>query len=123
MVAENGGVVGYNYSTVGNLQDGMNKGWLVYHSETASAVNSRGVYDRKDSNSDGNRGDKLLTSYDKSAVGWGAVASDAWWRVLQQDGSAGEFVWTGFDYIGEPPPGMAPVPAPPAVGPPPSWHH
>ncbi len=103
VVADNGGVIGYNYSTVDHLQNGISKGWKVYHSETASAVNSRGVYDRKTSQTDKN-GDRLLTSYDKSKVGWGAVASDAWWRVLQQDGSAGEFVWTGFDYIGEPTP-------------------
>ena len=103
VVAKNGGVIGYNYSTAAHLQTGVSKGWKVYHSETASAVNSRGVYDRK-----GNRvdvgGDRLLTSYDKSTVGWGAVAADAWWRVLQLDASMGEFVWTGFDYIGEPTP-------------------
>ena len=103
VVAENGGIIGYNYSTAAHLQTGVSKGWLVYHSETASAVTSRGVYDRK-----GNRvdvgGDRLLTSYDKSTVGWGAVAADAWWRVLQLDASMGEFVWTGFDYIGEPTP-------------------
>lgn len=105
VIANNGGIVGYNYSTIDNLNDGAaNKGWLVYHSETASAVNSRGVYDRKASNGDGGKGDYLLTSYDKSAVGWGAVASDAWWRTITDDNSTGEFVWTGFDYIGEPTP-------------------
>lgn len=50
------------------------------------------------------KGDYLLTSYDKSKVGWGAVASDAWMRTLDRDNSMGEFVWTGFDYIGEPTP-------------------
>ena len=105
VIANNGGIVGYNYSTIDNLNDGAaNNGWLVYHSETASAVNSRGIYDRKASNGDGGKGDYLLTSYDKSAVGWGAVASDAWWRTITDDNSTGEFVWTGFDYIGEPTP-------------------
>lgn len=104
-IANQGGIVGYNYSTIDKLNDGAaNKGWLVYHSETASAVNSRGIYDRKASNGDGGKGDYLLTSYDKSAVGWGAVASDAWWRTITDDNSTGEFVWTGFDYIGEPTP-------------------
>ncbi len=104
VIANNGGIVGYNYSTIGNLDSGTANGWLVYHSETASAVNSRGIYDRKASNRDGGKGDYLLTSYDKSAVGWGAVASDAWWRTITDDNSTGEFVWTGFDYIGEPTP-------------------
>ena len=104
VIANNHGIVGYNYSTIGDLDSETANGWLVYHSETASAVNSRGIYDRKASNGDGGKGDYLLTSYDKSAVGWGAVASDAWWRTITDDNSTGEFVWTGFDYIGEPTP-------------------
>ena len=49
-------------------------------------------------------GDKLLTSYDKSAVGWGATASSAWYEVIKRDFIGGTFVWTGFDYLGEPTP-------------------
>ncbi|OUN21045.1 discoidin domain-containing protein, partial [Pseudoflavonifractor sp. An85] len=103
VIAKHNGLVGYNYTTEDVLNKGAEKGWLVYHSETASAVNSRGVYDRKGSQTDKN-GDYLLTSYDKSKVGWGHVASEAWWRTITQDNSTGEFVWTGFDYIGEPTP-------------------
>ncbi|WP_295620551.1 Ig-like domain-containing protein, partial [uncultured Intestinimonas sp.] len=101
---EFGGISGINYANTSRFDTWVNRGHLVYYSETASAVNSRGVYDRKNSNSDGGKGDYLLTSYDKSAVGWGAVASDAWQRTLDRDNSMGEFVWTGFDYIGEPTP-------------------
>ena len=104
VIHEFGGVSGVNYANTGRFDQWVNKGWKVYYSETASAVTSRGVYDRKANNSDGGKGDYLLTSYDKSAVGWGALASDAWWRVLERDNSMGEFVWTGFDYIGEPTP-------------------
>ncbi len=100
---EFGGVSGVNYADNSRLQGWYDMGVPVYNSETASAINSRGVYDRKNSQADKN-GDRLLTSYDKSKVNWGAVASDAWWRTLQQDWSMGEFVWTGFDYIGEPTP-------------------
>ena len=49
-------------------------------------------------------GDYDLTSYDTSAVGWGATASSAWYEVIKRDFIAGEYVWTGFDYIGEPTP-------------------
>ena len=104
VISNNGGIVGYNYSTEGNLNNGASRGWLVYHSESASAVNSRGVYDRKNSAGDDGTGDRLLTSYDKSAVSWGHVASQAWYTTAVDDNSMGEFVWTGFDYIGEPTP-------------------
>ena len=96
---EFGGISGVNYANTSRYDTWVKKGHLVYYSETASAVNSRGVYDRKGSQADLNN-DRLLTSYDKSAVGWGAVASDAWKRTLDRDNSMGEFVWTGFDYIG-----------------------
>ena len=103
VLKEFGGISGVNYADTGRYDTWVEKGQLVYYSETASAVNSRGVYDRKSSQQDKNN-DRLLTSYDKSAVGWGAVASDAWKRTLDRDNSMGEFVWTGFDYIGEPTP-------------------
>lgn len=96
------GVVGMNYSN-GNqydIQHTNHPDWLMYGSETASAVNSRGVYDRTDGSQTGQK----LTSYDNSAVGWGAVASSAWYEVIKRDFVAGEYVWTGFDYIGEPTP-------------------
>ncbi|MFR5556949.1 MAG: hypothetical protein ACLTKE_09020 [Coprococcus sp.] len=44
--------------------------WFLYGSETASAVNSRGVYTTK-ANAALDQ-DKQLTSYDKSKVSWGA---------------------------------------------------
>lgn len=99
-----GGLVGFNYGSSDQIQNGYSRGWMVYGSETASSVNSRGVYDRKNSNSDGNIGDRRLTSYDKSCVGWGHLASAGLWITMQQPFNAGEFVWTGFDYIGEPTP-------------------
>lgn len=102
LIAEAGGIVGFNYVNESQITAGYNKGWLMYASETASAVNSRGIYNIKGSQA--LNSDKRLTSYDKSAVGWGARASDAWWRTIRYDYNAGEYVWTGFDYIGEPTP-------------------
>ena len=99
-----GGLVGFNYGSAGQIQNGYSRGWMVYGSETASSVNSRGVYDRKVSAGDGGKGDKRLTSYDKSCVSWGHLASNALWITMTQPFNAGEFVWTGFDYIGEPTP-------------------
>lgn len=99
-----GGASGTNYSN-GKSYDSLHSQypeWNLYGSETASAVNSRGIYTTKNSATlDKN---KQLTSYDKSCVSWGAVASEAWYDVIQRDFVAGEYIWTGFDYIGEPTP-------------------
>ena len=105
-LAEAGGVVGLNYTNGSQYdsQHAASPGWIIYGSETASSVNSRGVYDRLGNGGAGQTDDKLLTSYDNSHVGWGATASSAWYDVIQRDFVAGEYVWTGFDYIGEPTP-------------------
>lgn len=97
------GVIGHNYAK-GWQYDTCHKehpSWILYGSETASAINSRSVYDPKGS---ARRADKQLTSYDQHAVPWGARASEAWYDTIQRDFVAGECVWTGFDYLGEPTP-------------------
>lgn len=99
-----GGTVGFNYCD-GSLYDSWHQKqptWKMYGSETASAINSRGIYHRITGGQVTD--DKQLTSYDNSAVGWGAVASSAWYDVITRDFVAGEYVWTGFDYLGEPTP-------------------
>ena len=100
----NGGVVGTNYSNGANYDKIRtdHPSWAIYGSETASATNSRGIYNRTTGGAQSS--DKQLTSYDNSAVGWGAVASSAWYDVVQRDFVAGTYVWTGFDYLGEPTP-------------------
>ena len=103
-IFEAGGVVGANYAN-GGQYDSIHRtypNWPIYGSETASHVNSRGVYSTIASNS--LNADKVLTAYDYSAVGWGATASSAWYEVIIRDFVAGEYVWTGFDYMGEPTP-------------------
>ncbi len=103
-IANADGIVGLNYCSGANYDTihANNPSWLLYGSETASAVNSRGVYNVTGSQQ--LNGNKLLTSYDKSAVGWGATASSAWYEVIKRDFIGGTFVWTGFDYLGEPTP-------------------
>lgn len=103
-LAEVDGIVGFNYMDANRYKDVHREhpDWKLYGSETASATNSRGVYTNKNNNSlDGN---KLLTSYDKSAVSWGHRASQAWFDTINNDFLAGEYIWTGFDYLGEPTP-------------------
>lgn len=78
--------------------------------ETASAVSSRGVYKYTSSNTSNNAvayasdSDHQINAYDASKVGWGNTAADAWYAVIANAWNSGEFVWTGFDYIGEPTP-------------------
>ncbi|WP_162011658.1 glycoside hydrolase family 2 TIM barrel-domain containing protein [Streptococcus sp. S784/96/1] len=97
------GIIGYNYAS-GAQYDDCHKtypNWLIYGSEVASAINSRGVYDVMGGEE---RKDKQLTSYDQSTVSWGHLASEAWYDVVTRDFVMGQFVWCGFDYLGEPTP-------------------
>lgn len=103
VVKNNGGVVGFNYASSSELASMQGAYGKIMAAETSSAVNSRGIYSSQAtaSNADGKY---HLTSYDTSAVSWGMSAHDSMWNTLRADYVAGEFVWTGFDYLGEPTP-------------------
>lgn len=78
---------------------------FVLGSETASTVSSRGVYHFPVVRADGKTyPDGQCSSYDLEACWWSNIPEDDW--VLQDDNDwvIGEFVWTGFDYLGEPTP-------------------
>lgn len=114
LLANNGGVLGSNYANVNTINNNYHKPnptWKFYGSENVSATNSRGVYDRI-RNGTTSDADGQVTSYDYSCVSWGNVASDSMYQMIQNDFMAGQFVWTGFDYIGEPTPwnGISPGP-------------
>lgn len=97
------GVVGLNYAN-GDDYDRLHQQhphWIIYGSETASAINSRSYYQQTKKIVHDTYG---LTSYDYATVDWGAVASQAWYDTITRDFVAGECVWTGFDYLGEPTP-------------------
>lgn len=105
VIANNGGVVGLNYcsSSQNSSIRSSYSNWILYSAETASATNSRGVYTSQSNNSAADS-NYHITSYDTSAVGWGMSAHDSIYNTYTKDYLAGEFVWTGFDYIGEPTP-------------------
>lgn len=102
------GVVGFNYandlSAVSSLLNsyGGNHNCIIL-SETSSHVNSRGIYTSQTSLASAD-GKYHITSFDTSAVTWGITAHESIYNTYQYDGVAGEFIWTGFDYIGEPTP-------------------
>lgn len=78
---------------------------FILGSETASTVSSRGIYKFpvvKEKNKQ--YPDFQSSSYDLEACSWSNVPDEDF--VLQDDKPwvIGEFVWTGFDYLGEPTP-------------------
>jgi beta-galactosidase len=99
-------VFGYNYkpSMYGRAHD-ANPGKAVFGSETASCISSRGEYFFPvTTNKAGGLADFQMSSYDLYAPRW-ATPPD--WEFKGQDQFpyvCGEFVWTGFDYLGEPTP-------------------
>lgn len=102
-VINGGGIAGFNYASASELASMHSTYGPIIASETSSAVNSRGIYSSQASASNAD-GKYHLTSYDTSTVSWGTTAHDSLWNTLTLDYVAGEFVWTGFDYIGEPTP-------------------
>jgi beta-galactosidase len=89
-------IVGINYAP--DRYDSVHKSnpsYKLIASESSSALRSRGVY-----NSNNNQ----CNSYDNQAAGWGHTAETSWKNVNTRSFIAGEFIWTGFDYIGEPTP-------------------
>jgi beta-galactosidase len=99
-------VFGYNYkaSEYGAFRT-SNPTLPLIGSETASCVSSRGEYLFPVSdNPKLGRADFQVTSYDVSAPSWGYPPDVEFKAQDQHPFVAGEFVWTGFDYLGEPTP-------------------
>ncbi|MBR2825816.1 MAG: glycoside hydrolase family 2 protein [Solobacterium sp.] len=101
-IVKSGGIIGFNYAS-GMNYDVMHANypdWILYGSETSSSYASRGYY--------GSFGIHYPTceigSYWYDAVEWGSTMDEAWENVVTRDFVAGEFIWTGFDYLGEPEP-------------------
>ncbi len=78
---------------------------FLYGSETASTVSSRGIYQFPVTlGKDKHYPDLQSSSYDVEYCNWSQVPDDEWAVQDTTTYSAGEFVWTGFDYLGEPTP-------------------
>jgi len=84
--------------------------------ETVSALATRGQYDLIPSDSirrwpvrwdiPFNAGNKDLTvsAYDNVSTPWGSTHEETWKEIKKYEFLAGQYIWTGFDYIGEPTP-------------------
>ena len=83
--------------------------------ETVSALMTRGVYDmpsdeiRRWPVRDNWKGqkpntDNTCSSYDNVSAPWGSTHEETWKVIKKHDFLSGQFIWTGFDYLGEPTP-------------------
>lgn len=78
---------------------------FVMGSETASTISSRGVYKFPAEEVHGTAyPDGQISSYDLESCIWSNLPDDDWMWQDKKPWVIGEFVWTGFDYLGEPTP-------------------
>ncbi len=104
--AEEIDLVGYNYAE--NLYDEHHQkhpDWKIYGSETASTVQSRGIYHFPAEVFATTHDDLQCSSLMNCATGWSAPTVE--YNVTEDRNrrfSLGQYIWTGWDYIGEPTP-------------------
>ena len=98
--------VGYNYGE--RLYEKHHKehpDWVIYGSETASVLSSRGIYHFPIEKSIMSDADRQCSALGNSNTSWGAESLG---KILADDAkqtfSLGQFIWSGIDYIGEPTP-------------------
>jgi beta-galactosidase len=109
-------LVGYNYHEFdyATFHDRY-PGKKFIATETTSGLEMRGHYDMPSDSvrvwpsrydkpfTDGNP-DNSVSAYDNVRPGWGST-HEATWKVMKKyDFLSGMFIWTGFDYLGEPTP-------------------
>jgi beta-galactosidase len=83
--------------------------------ETTSSLNTRGSYDMPSDSirrwpfrwdipfKEGNP-DNTCSSYDNCSAPWGSTHEETWKIIKKHDYLSGMYIWTGFDYLGEPTP-------------------
>ena len=104
--AEHVDIVGYNYGEdYYQLHHSLHPSWIIYGSETASILSSRGIYHFPIGQSIMSDEDMQCSSLGNSTTSWGA---DSLKKIIRDDMihpfSLGQFIWCGIDYIGEPTP-------------------
>lgn len=109
-------LIGYNYAQ--NKFPDFPKtypGKKFIATETTSSLATRGHYDmpsdsirrwpeRWDKPFDKGNPDNTCSSYDNCSAPWGSTHEETWKVVKKHDFLSGIYIWTGFDYLGEPTP-------------------
>lgn len=99
-------LAGYNYAEkYYDQHHAEHPDWIIYGSETASVVQSRGIYHFPFEQSILADDDEQCSALGNSTTSWGAKSPE-FCILAERDTpySLGQFLWTGFDYIGEPTP-------------------
>ncbi len=111
-------LIGYNYDNK-DLPDFHTRfpGKKFLATETVSALETRGYYDfsvptdsvrrwpeRWDKKFTGGTPDHSVSAYDNVSAPWGGTHEETWKMFKKYDFLSGQYIWTGFDYIGEPTP-------------------
>ncbi len=105
-VLENVDIMSWNYNRKYALAKARYPDKPTIYSESASALSERGFFHlplpahKTDYVTDS----RQLNAYDMNGATWSDMADVDLLRMEQDRYCAGEFVWTGFDYIGEPTP-------------------
>ncbi|HON13904.1 MAG TPA: glycoside hydrolase family 2 TIM barrel-domain containing protein [Treponema sp.] len=97
---------GYNYGEkYYDLHHRMHPDWIIYGSETSSVVQSRGIYHFPYKRTILTEADQQCSALGNSPTSWGARSPE---ECINNDRitphSLGMFIWSGFDYLGEPTP-------------------
>lgn len=107
-IADELDAVGFNYSEENyKTLRAKHPNWLIYGSETSSATRTRGSYFHPEQEWVGSNQswrNYEQSDYGNDRVGWGKTATASWTFDRDNAGYAGQFIWTGTDYIGEPTP-------------------
>lgn len=110
-------LIGYNYSH-NKWKNFLNDfpGQKMIVTESTSALETRGYYDlvpfdtirrwpaRWDEDFKKGNPDLTVSAYDHVSAPWGSTHEESIKPLLKYDHVAGMYIWTGFDYIGEPTP-------------------
>ncbi|KAF2512004.1 DUF4982 domain-containing protein [Flavobacterium zhairuonense] len=109
-------LIGYNYAhqTYEHHKENFPKTPFIA-TETTSGLETRGYYDNVSDQikkwpvrwdlkfTDGNPGN-TVSAYDQVQAPWGSTHEATWKVIKKHDYLSGMYIWTGFDYIGEPTP-------------------
>jgi beta-galactosidase len=95
----------WNYGRRYTLARKLDADKSVIISESASTVSTRGFYELPfPAKKDDFTKSLQVSSYDLNAPEWAEIGDDDFLWQQEDEFVAGEFVWTGFDYLGEPTP-------------------
>ena len=111
-------LIGYNYHQF--MYAGFQKlfpGQKFVSTESVSALMTRGHYDlvpssdiirrwpeRWDKPFDKGNPDLTVSAYDNVSAPWGSTHEETWKVIKKYNFLSGQYIWTGFDYLGEPTP-------------------